>query len=148
MIRTLDARPSMDRPTYQWEPARGSGPVEIRLFGMIGGRDLALVVDSLQRRCCSPRDLVCVDFEEVEHVDYRALAEFAKALLHQRDRGASIWLVGLSPYVRALFQVAGQGPALARLEWREPDAETGPRIMKPAGSTAGTPRLDWSRAGT
>ena len=147
MIRPLDARPSVERPTYQWEPARGSGPAELRLFGLLRRRDLALVLDSLLRRCRSPRDLVCVDFEEVEHVDYRALPEFAKFLLLHRDRGASIWVVGLSPYLRALFQVAGQGPALAKLEWRESDPEGMSRRTERERAGA-LPRLDWSRAGT
>jgi len=147
VIRQLDARPLVERPTYQWEAARGSGPAELRLFGLLRRRDLALVQDSLLRRCRSPRDLVCVDFEEVEHVDYRALPEFARSLLLQRDRGASVWVVGLSPYVRALFQVAGQGPALAKLEWRESDSErmSGGAERERAGAL---PRLDWSRAGT
>jgi ABC-type transporter Mla MlaB component len=147
VIRHIDSRPSVERPTCQWEPARNSGPAELRLFGLLRRRDLALVVDLLQRRCRSPRDLVCVDFEEVEHADYRALPEFARSLLLQRDRGASIWVVGLSPYLRALFQVAGQGPALAKLEWRESDPEG--MVRKPEPQRAGAlPRLDWSRAGT
>jgi len=147
VIRPFDTRSTVDRPTYQWEAARGCGPAELRLFGMLGRREFPLVLDSLLRRCRSPRDLVCVDFEEVEHVDYRSLPEFAKSLLLQRDRGASIWLVGLSPYLRALFQVAGQGPALARLEWRDRDSEGNSRIpeLERAGAK---PRLDWSRAGT
>ena len=147
MIRPPDARPHVERPTYQWEPARGSGPAELRLFGVLGRRDLALILDTLLRRCRSPRDLVSVDFEEVEHVDYRALPEFAKSLQLQRDRGASIWVIGLSPYVRALFQVAGQGPAVARLEWREQDAEANVRLAEPQRAGARMPRLDWSGAG-
>jgi ABC-type transporter Mla MlaB component len=111
------------RPTCQWELSRAGGPVRLRLFGVLGARDLDRVADALRERCRSPRDLACVDFEEVEHLDYRALAAFVRSLERQRERGASIWMVGLSPYVRALFQVAGHGPALARLEWSV--AETG-----------------------
>src|SRR6266852_314395 len=62
----------------------------------------------------SPRDFIRVEFEDVDHLDYRALPEFTAALQRLRDRGASLWFVGLSPYVRALFHVAGQGPALGR----------------------------------
>lgn len=106
-----------DRPTCQWELSRAGGPVRLRLYGVLGARDLDRVVETLRERCRSPRDLACVDFDEVEHLDYRALAEFVARLGRQRERGASIWMVGLNPYLRALFQVAGQGPALARLEW-------------------------------
>lgn len=121
------ARPALraDRPTCQWEAARAGGPVTLRLYGVLGARDLDRVADALRDRCRSPRDLVCVDFEDVEHLDYRALPAFVARIGRQRDRGAAIWLVGLHPYVRALFQVAGQGPALARLEWGE--AEPGRR---------------------
>jgi anti-anti-sigma regulatory factor len=106
-----------DRPTCQWELSRAGGPVRLRLYGVLGARDLDRVVDTLRERCRAPRDLACIDFDEVEHLDYRALPDFVARLDRQRERGASIWIVGLSPYLRALFQVAGQGPALARLEW-------------------------------
>ena len=111
-----------DRPTYQWESPRG-GALALRLFGRLGRGELRRVVDALADRVRSPRDLVCIDFEEVQHLDYRALSEFAAALARQRDRGASIWFVGLNPYLRCLFQVAGQGPLARQLEWR-PATET------------------------
>ena len=110
MIPSAHARPALriDRPTCQWELSRQGGPVRLRLYGVLG-----------------PRDLACVDFDEVQHLDYRALQDFVARLVRQRERGASIWITGLSPYLRALFQVAGQGPALARLEWGAIE-ETGP----------------------
>lgn len=119
MIAIPSMRPALraDRPTCQWELSRAGGPVRLRLYGVLGTRDLDRVADTLRDRCRSPRDLACVDFDEVEHLDYRALADFVARLGRQRERGASVWLVGLNPYLRALFQVAGQGPALARLEW-------------------------------
>ncbi len=111
-------RPSIaDRPTYQWENPRG-GALSLRLFGRLGRDELRRVIDAMMDRVRSPRDLVCIDFEEVEHMDYRALPEFAAALARQRNRGASIWFVGLSPYLRCLFQVAGEGPLSRQLEWR------------------------------
>ena len=102
MIMDPNARAALriDRPTCQWELSRAGGPVRLRLYGVLG-----------------PRDLACIDFDEVEHLDYRAIPDFMARLGRQRERGASIWIVGLNPYLRALFQVAGQGPALARLEW-------------------------------
>lgn len=119
MIMDPNARPTLraDRPTCQWELSRAGGPVRLRLYGVLGSRDLDRVADTLRERCRAPRDLACVDFDEVEHLDYRALADFVARLGRQCERGAAIWIVGLSPYLRALFQVAGQGPALARLEW-------------------------------
>lgn len=119
MIMDPNARAALriDRPTCQWELSRAGGPVRLRLYGVLGPRDLDRVVETLRERCRSPRDLACIDFDEVEHLDYRAIPDFMARLGRQRERGASIWIVGLNPYLRALFQVAGQGPALARLEW-------------------------------
>jgi anti-anti-sigma regulatory factor len=119
VIPSSNARPALriDRPTCQWELSRAGGPVRLRLYGVLGPRDLDRVADTLRERCRAPRDFACVDFDEVEHLDYRALHDFVARLERQRERGASIWMVGLSPYLRSLFQVAGQGPALARLEW-------------------------------
>lgn len=110
-----------DRPTYQWEPARGQSGIALRLFGLLGRRELQRIVETVQERCRSPRDLVWIDFSDVVHLDFRALAEFVQAHERQRHRGAAIWFTGLSPYLRALFQVAGQGPALCRLEWSAPE---------------------------
>jgi ABC-type transporter Mla MlaB component len=112
------SRGGLNRPTYQWEGARGGSMHALHLYGPLGQRELSRVVDSMIETGGSPRDFVCVDFEDVDHLDYRALPEFASALQRLRERGASVWLVGLSPYLRALFHVAGQGPALSRLEWR------------------------------
>jgi anti-anti-sigma regulatory factor len=111
------ARPgSATRPTYEWESPRGGG-ITLKLYGTLGRHELRRVVDAVLERTQSPRGLLAVDFEEVAHLDYRALPEFAAALGRQRDRGASIWLVGLNPYLRCLFQVAGQGPLARQLEW-------------------------------
>ncbi len=107
-----------DRPTYQWEASRGGAPLTLQLFGALGLRELQRVVDAVSQCGRSPRETVCVDFEGVEHLDYRALSEFTAALSHSRNRGAFVWFVGLSPYLRSLFQVAGQGSALSRLDWR------------------------------
>jgi anti-anti-sigma regulatory factor len=124
----------LDRPTYQWEPARGQGGIALRLFGLLGRRELQRIVDTVQERCRSPRDLVWIDFSDVVHLDFRALAEFVQAHERQRHRGASIWFTGLSPYLRALFQVAGQGPALCRLEWNAP--EEGSETMRKVAARA------------
>ena len=51
-------------------------------------------------------------------MDYRALPEFVRALARQQNRGADVCLVGMSAYLRRLFDVAGLGPALRRLEWK------------------------------
>lgn len=119
-IRTGSQR-AADRPTFQWDPVSTGGVLTLRLFGALGARELTRVTEAVRDRGRSPRDLVCIDFTDVTHLDYRALPEFALALSRLRDRGASIWFLGLSPYGRSLFAVAGQGPALRRLEWRAPD---------------------------
>lgn len=126
-----------DRPTYQWEAARGGGAHVLRLFGALGRRELTRIVDAMLESGGSPRDFLRIDFEDVSHLDYRALSEFTSALQRLRCRGASIWLVGISPYLRALFHVAGQGPALNRLEWRVPELELESPARRPAGVRAG-----------
>lgn len=108
---------SMERPLFQWEAASGLSSATLRLFGSLGRRELALVVETIADRARSPRDVVSIDFENVVHVDFRALAEFAQKVARHRHRGASIWLVGLSPYVRCLFDVAGQGSVVRQLAW-------------------------------
>jgi len=107
-----------ERPTFQWEPAHGQGVTSLRLFGLLGRRELQRVADAMQERCRSPRDPVWIDFSDVVHLDFRALAEFVQSQERQRRRGALVWFTGLTPYLRALFHVAGQSPALNRLEWR------------------------------
>lgn len=125
---------AVNRPTYQWEVSRGGGVLTLRLYGELRGRELARVIEAVFERGRSPRDLVCIDFEQVDHLDYRALSEFTAAIQCQRDRGAPIRFLGLGPYLRALFQVAGQGPALARLEGRATE-DAGPAFF--AGTAAG-----------
>ena len=124
----------MNKPTYQWEVARGSGVVTLRLFGELRRRELTHIIDAILERGRSPRDLVTIDFEQVDHLDYSALSEFTAAIQRQRDRGAPISFLGLGPYLRALFQVAGEGPALARLEGRTSE-DGGPTFF--AGAAMG-----------
>jgi MFS superfamily sulfate permease-like transporter len=119
MISTLSINPA-NRPTFQWDPVASGGVLTLRLFGALGLRELTRVAEAVRDRGRSPRDLVCIDFADVTHLDFRALSEFTLAISRLRDRGASIWFLGLSPYGRSLFAVAGQGPALRRLEWRAP----------------------------
>ena len=110
-----------DRPTFQWDPVAQGGVLTLRLFGALGNRELTRVAEAVRDRSRSPRDLVCIDFTDVTHLDFRALPDFTLAISRLRDRGASIWFLGMSPYGRSLFAVAKQGPALRRLEWRAPD---------------------------
>jgi ABC-type transporter Mla MlaB component len=131
----------IERPTYQWEPARGQGGIALRLFGLLGRRELQHVADAVQERSRSPRDVVWIDFTDVIHLDFRALAEFVQSQERQRHRGASIWFTGLTPYLRALFQVAGQGPALNRLEWRAAGMDS------PESGRDGTARVRWNAPG-
>lgn len=135
---------ALERPVYQWEGASGSVAATLRLFGALGRRELALVADAVAERARSPRDVLLVDFEHVVHVDFRALPEFTHRLTRHRDRGAVLWLVGLTPYVLRLFDVAGQGSVIRQLAWnvggsareRGPirpfagRATTGPRVLR------------------
>jgi len=150
---TLDRRatPRVDRPTLQWEPARGSSPLTLRLFGSLGPKELHRIIDAILEAGRSPREVLCVDVEGVDHLDYRALAELTDALARIRNRGSFVWIVGLSDYARSLFHVAGQGAALGRLEW--PGEAVLPRApLRPAMEVVpeGTEsiRLEaWSMAG-
>jgi len=135
-----------ERPTYQWEIGRDESRA-LRLFGTLGRRELARVLTAMIECGRSPRDFVCVDFEGVEHLDYRALPEFTAALLHLRNRGALTWFVGMSPYVRSLFQVAGQGSALGRLEWRPEVPEAGGRAERDRADREAARANAWSKTG-
>ena len=115
-------RPALtERPMYQWEAASGLSPATLRLFGSLGRRDLAIVQETIAERARSPRDVLSIDFENVVHLDFRALPELAQKLARHRHRGASIWLIGLSPYVRCLFDVAGQGSIMRQMAWEPED---------------------------
>ena len=108
---------AFDRPAIQWDAPRGAGPLTVRLFGRLGARELGQVAEAIAERGRSPRDLVLVDFEQVEHLDYRALPDFVRAVLAQMNRGAEVRFAGMTRYLRDLFDVSGQGPILSRLEW-------------------------------
>lgn len=128
MIRAPKSAParrsfSFDGPVFQWDARHGLGPLVVRLFGRLGPRELSQMILAIRERGRSPRDLVCLDFEQVTHLDYRALPEFARALARQQSTGSDVCLMGMSDYVRTLFDAAGQGPALRRMEWN-PEEET------------------------
>lgn len=118
-------------PAFQWDPVRGLGAHTLRLFGCLGTHELGHVVETMTRHARSPRDLVWIDLSEVRHIDYRAIPEFTRALLRLRERGASVRLVGIRDYVRSLFGVAGEGPALARLTWEFGEDRAVPRSILP-----------------
>ena len=124
MIATARRSVTADPPAFQWDAGRGRGrPHELRLFGSLGERELQHVIAAIQERGRCPRELVALDFEQVTHMDYRALPAFARALTRQASTGSDVCLVGLSDYIRALFGVAGLGPAMRRME-RKPVEET------------------------
>lgn len=118
-IRPFARRPAaIERPIYQWEAASGSVAATLRLFGVLSRRELGLVLEAIAERSRSPRDAICVDFAHVEHVDFRAIDEFTRRVARHRDRGAPMWFLGMTPYVRSLFDVAGQGAIVRSLDWQ------------------------------
>ena len=131
----LARRPALhERPIYQWECGAQGAAATLRLFGTLGARELALALEAILERARSPRDVICIDFEHVEHLDFRAAPDFAHRLARQRDRGSSIWLTGLSPYVRSLFDVAGQGAVVGQFTWNaEAEALAVGRVRPLAG---------------
>lgn len=134
MIAPIRNASPAERPTYQWEAPTSGYAGTLRLYGTLGARELGLVVETIADRARSPRDVVSLDFSGVVHLDFRALPEFAQRVARHRHRGASIWFVGLSPYVRCLFDVSGQGAAVRQVTW-QPE-ESGRRAM-PARLFAG-----------
>ena len=110
-----------DQPTYQWDAALDAGARTIRLYGRLGERELRRVLDAIVERARSPRDIVRVDLSGVSHVDFRAVAEFLSGLGRLRDRSASVWIVGASPYIQKLMDVSGQGSL-----WRALSPDLGP----------------------
>ena len=118
-----------ERPTYQWDASRDAGARTIRLYGRLGERELRRVLDAIVERARSPRDTVTVDFAGVEHVDFRAVADFLSALGRLRDRSASIWIVGASPYIRQLMDVSGEGSLRRALSG---DINPGGSVGRPA----------------
>ncbi|HEX7078724.1 MAG TPA: hypothetical protein VF363_09895 [Candidatus Eisenbacteria bacterium] len=135
---------ALERPIYQWESASGPAAATLRLFGTLGPRELSLVADAIAERARSPRDVLCIDFEHVLHLDFRALPEFTRRVTRHRDRGAVLWFIGMTPYAQRLFDVAGQGSIVRQLTWhaggiareRGPirpfadRASTGPRVVR------------------
>src|SRR5207244_7210581 len=77
-------------PAFQWDMGRGAGPRVVRLFGHLGERELQHVIAAIRERGRSPRDLVCLDFEQVTHVDYRALYGLASAMSRQANKVVDI----------------------------------------------------------
>lgn len=123
---------TFDRPAFQWDARHGAGPLVVRLFGRLHESELDHLALAIRERGRSPQDLVCLDFEQVTHLNYKALPGFARALARQANSGANVCLVGMSVYVRTLFDVAGQGPVLRRLEWM-PVEETETSRRPPLG---------------
>ena len=118
MIAAARRSVTADPPAFQWDAGRGTGRNVVRLFGCLGERELLHVIAAIQERGRAPHDIVCLDFEQVTHLDYKALPGFARALTRQASTGSDVCLVGLSAYIHALFGVAGQGPAMRGLEWK------------------------------
>jgi anti-anti-sigma regulatory factor len=115
-------------PLYQWDASREPGVVTLRLFGRLGDEEFGRVLEALQARVRGPRDVVTLDFEGVEHVDFRAVAGFLSSLARWRDRGAAVWLVAVSPYIRQLMDVSGQGALRRSLSWDVGPSEDGTRF--------------------
>ena len=69
MIRAPKSAParrsfSFDGPVFQWDARHGLGPLVVRLFGRLGPRELSQMILAIRERGRSPRDLVCLDFEQ------------------------------------------------------------------------------------
>ena len=58
--------------------------------------------------------VVALDFSGVPDLEYTALKMLTEAEKRQRERGVSIWLVGLNPEVLSVIQRSSLGKILGR----------------------------------
>ncbi|MBN1884973.1 MAG: hypothetical protein JW876_05570 [Candidatus Krumholzibacteriota bacterium] len=106
----------------------------LRLHGTVGADDVRRIVRSIAGR---GGGCVIIDFEHVDHVDYRAFQ-----LLDGVPRGAQLLLSGFSDYVLDIFAFAGKLRSLPvypnwRHAFRHLMAERGKLIAPAAVAAAG-----------
>jgi high affinity sulfate transporter 1 len=91
------------------------GLLLLRPEGRIFFANAALVAERIRPLidAAHPR-IVVVDLSGVHDLEYTALKMLTEAERRQRERGVSLWLVGLTPDVLAIVQRSPLGPLLGR----------------------------------
>jgi SulP family sulfate permease len=118
-VRELGRKPGTDvfRPRSKEHPEDETFPglmmiqIEGRVFFANAeriGEKMKVLVDEAKPR------VVAVDLSGVPDLEYTALRMLIEAEKRQRERGVSLWLVGLNPEVLSVIQRSSLGKALGR----------------------------------
>jgi len=118
-VRELGRKPGTDvfRPRSKDHPEDETFPgllmlqVEGRVF-FVNAERIAEKMKALADEA-NPR-VVALDFSGVPDLEYTALKMLIEAEKRQRERGVSIWLVGLNPEVLSIIQRSPLGKLLGR----------------------------------
>jgi len=118
-VRVLGRKPGTDvfRPRSKEHPEDETFPgllmlqVEGRVF-FVNAERIAEKMKALADEA-KPR-VVALDFSGVTDLEYTALKMLIEAEKRQRERGVSIWLVGLNPEVLSVIQRSSLGNVLGR----------------------------------
>jgi sulfate permease, SulP family len=118
-VRVLGRKPGTDvfRPRSKEHPEDETFPgllmlqVEGRVF-FVNAERIAEKMKALADEA-KPR-VVALDFSGVPDLEYTALKMLIEAEKRQRERGVSIWLVGLNPEVLSVIQRSSLGKLLGR----------------------------------
>lgn len=87
--------------------ATGHDVAVVRCEGEMGTMELAHLGEELFRLAHRGCHKVVLDLAGVDHVDYRGLKPLAARARLLRAAGGDLKLVGLTPYVSAIFRAAG-----------------------------------------
>src|SRR5262245_12683865 len=120
-VRVLGRKPGTDvfRPRSKEHPEDETFPgllmlqVEGRVF-FVNAERIAEKVRALTDEAEPKSKVVALDFSGVPDLEYTALKMLIEAEKRQRERGVSIWLVGLNPEVLSVIQRSSLGNVLGR----------------------------------
>jgi SulP family sulfate permease len=118
-VRVLGRKPGTDvfRPRSKEHPEDETFPglLMIQLEGRVFFANAERIADKMKALAdeAKPR-VVALDLSGVPDLEYTALRMLIDAEKRQRERGVSIWLVGLNPEVLSVIQRSSLGKALGR----------------------------------
>jgi SulP family sulfate permease len=118
-VRVLGRKPGTDvfRPRSEEHPEDETFPglviiqIEGRIFFANAGRigeKLRALADEVKPK------VMALDLSGVPDLEYTALKMLIEAEKRERERGVSVWLVGLNPEVLSVIQRSGLGKVLGR----------------------------------
>ena len=118
-VRVLGRKPGTDvfRSRSQEHPEDETFPglLMLQLEGRVFFVNAERIADKVRRLAdeTKPR-VVALDFSGVPDLEYTGLKMLIEAEKRQRERGVSIWLVGLNPEVLSVIQRSSLGKVLGR----------------------------------